>query len=395
MAKAIPAMAKGVLSDAETEIHTMSRHRASNAEYPAKIAWPAADVKVLFGAVGDTFASRLKMPIDPSKYAFGDRSKGDISAHVTTNFLPWALWLSGSDVETTRRKSDEYSGPAALKRHGAWVTLSSQKRPDEETLAFMRQFAADYGGFLTFDEQTWTTPAKPCPFAGLDGRKWEILRKIGFEHAPVIGAIMEDDDVLRRISELLQHEISVRNAIETAEMEWMLPDVQRVVLRKHFIVFDREALYRHALGIAERRDAEIAAEHDDGEDGSNVEDLQSQFAEDMADEIDPAINLLQSIEYEVGHDDVDTEIERGYAFYYASTDVDEDVEWMPDDISSPLMYHTGINVGEKLVRLNRDGRCRHGQQDHAELPRCRGGDRGPVLRDGPLLARILSNAARQ
>jgi hypothetical protein len=137
-------------------------------------------------------------------------------------------------------------------------------------------------------------------------------------------------------------------------MEWM-PDIQRVVLRKHFIVFDREALYRHALGIAERRDAEIAAEHDDGEDGSNVEDLESQFAEDMAHEIDPAINLLQSIEYEVGHDDVDTEIERGYAFYYASADVDQDVEWMPDDISSPLMYHTGNNVGEKLVRLNRDG----------------------------------------
>jgi hypothetical protein len=138
------------------------------------------------------------------------------------------------------------------------------------------------------------------------------------------------------------------------EPDW-LPEIQRVVVRKHFIVFDREALYRHALGIAEGRDAEITAEHDDSEAGGNVEVLQSQFAEDMAHEIDPAINLLQAIEDEVGHGDHDTEIERGYAFYYSSADVDEDAEFQPDDISSPLMYHTGINVGEKLVRMHRDG----------------------------------------
>ena len=38
-----------------------------------------------------------------------------------------------------------------------------------------------------------------------------------------------------------------------------LPEIQWVVLRKHFIVFD-ETLHRHAFGIAEGRDAEIAAE---------------------------------------------------------------------------------------------------------------------------------------
>ena len=138
------------------------------------------------------------------------------------------------------------------------------------------------------------------------------------------------------------------------EPDW-LPEIQRVVVRKHFIVFDREALYRHALGIAEGRDAEITAEHDDSEAGGNVEVLQSQFAEDMAHEIDPAVNLLQSIDCEVGHDDTDTEIERGYAFYYGSADVDDDNERTLDMLSSPLMYHTGINVGEKLVRLKRDG----------------------------------------
>ena len=135
------------------------------------------------------------------------------------------------------------------------------------------------------------------------------------------------------------------------EPDW-LPEIQQVVLRKHFIVFDREALRRHALGIAEGRDAEIAADFDDGEDGGNADELLSQEAEDIAHEIDPVINLLRSIGDDI-EDDTDTEIERGYTFWYSSADIDEDPGL--DTFTTPLMYHTGINVGEKLLRMMRDG----------------------------------------
>ena len=135
------------------------------------------------------------------------------------------------------------------------------------------------------------------------------------------------------------------------EPDW-LPEIQRVVLRKHFIVFDREALRRHALGIAEGRDAEIAADFDDGEDGGNADELLSQEAEDIAHEIDPVINLLRSIGDDI-EDDTDTEIERGYTFWYSSADIDENPGL--DTFTTRLMYHTGINVGEKLVRMMRDG----------------------------------------
>jgi hypothetical protein len=136
--------------------------------------------------------------------------------------------------------------------------------------------------------------------------------------------------------------------------DW-LTEIQRVVVRKHFIVFDREALYRYALKVAERRDAELAGVLENDEDAGNARDLMRQAYEGADREIDPAVNLLQSIDCEVGHDDTDTEIERGYAFYYGSADVDDDNERTLDMLSSPLMYHTGINVGEKLVRLKRDG----------------------------------------
>src|SRR5882757_5402835 len=139
------------------------------------------------------------------------------------------------------------------------------------------------------------------------------------------------------------------------EPDW-LPEIQKVVLRKHLIVFDREALCRHALGIAERRDAETAAESVDGEDGGNVDELRRQEAEDIAHEIDPAINLLRWIADDIDDDtdtDTDTEIERGYTFWYSSADVDEDPGL--DTFTSPLMYNTEIDVGEKLVRMKLDG----------------------------------------
>jgi hypothetical protein len=189
----------------------MSRRSRSSARFQAEIAWPAADVTVLFQAVADTFASRLKLPIDPSKWPSAGSGRKDLYSNVTTNFLPWALMLRGSDVETTRRETHGYSGPVALKHHGAWVTLSSQNNPDEETLAFMKQFAVDHGGFLTLDEQTWTTPAGPCLLAGLDVTKWEILKRIGFQHAPAIGAMMDESELLREISGLLADEVSARD----------------------------------------------------------------------------------------------------------------------------------------------------------------------------------------
>src|ERR1700739_4325974 len=53
----------------------------------------------------------------------------------------------------------------------------------------------------------------------VDARKWEILKKIGFEHAPAIGAVMDDNDGLRELSSLLVDEVSDRFAPTPVALE--------------------------------------------------------------------------------------------------------------------------------------------------------------------------------
>lgn len=176
----------------------------------AQIAWPASDVNVLFRSVAEALSPHLVRPIKSEviSYPGGDEH---VSADVRMGAgrPPWHL--HGVDAKNTRNTTGKVSRPLALNHHGAWVSFTICNWATEDEIAFMPRLAEDLGGFLTFDWVKWTTPAGPCQLAGLDERKWEILRKIGFEHAPSVGAMMDDDDVLRRVSELLQDEVSLRD----------------------------------------------------------------------------------------------------------------------------------------------------------------------------------------